>query len=132
MNAQELFVEIRGGRTAFAPGEVIQVNALWALPDPPTSLEVRLCWFTRGKGTEDAGIVAVDTISAPGPAGEHGSTFTLPEGPYSFSGKLISLSWAVELVALPSRKFARCDLVVAPGGREVVLTPVEKNAPRLR
>jgi hypothetical protein len=50
--------------------------------------------------------------------GDRSFSFRLPDGPYSFSGSLITLTWALELVALPNRTTERLDLVVAP-------TPVE-------
>jgi hypothetical protein len=117
----ELYVEIPGGRTAFAPGEALTVNVLWALPETPSSLEVRLCWHTQGKGTEDIEIVDTRPIAALSAAGENRVTFDLPDGPYSFSGKLISLLWSVEFVAEPGDKSALCDFVLSPAGREIVL-----------
>jgi len=47
--------------------------------------------------------------------------FRLPEGPYSFSGKLISLLWAIEVVASPGDMAGRAGIVVSPSGREVVI-----------
>lgn len=129
MTPPELFLELRGGQTAFAPGETLEASALWALSAAPRSLEARLCWFTRGKGTEDATVVATEPVEAPGPAGERVFRFTLPDAPYSFSGKLISVIWAVELVAEPGSKYARCEFVMAPHRAEIVL---EAAPPRAR
>jgi hypothetical protein len=50
--------------------------------------------------------------------------FRLPEAPYSFSGKLISLVWALELVLEPSKEVTRREIIVAPGGQEVHLDSV--------
>lgn len=128
MNEPELFVEVRDKRADFRPGETINVTALWALSAPPRSLEARLCWFTRGKGTVDAGVVNTQLVPNPGLAGEHSFAFTLPDAPYSFSGKLISLIWAVELVAEPGPRSARCEFTLSPHGQEVVLTPLPYGA----
>jgi hypothetical protein len=49
----------------------------------------------------------------------------LPWGPYSFSGKLISLIWAFELIALPSEDSIRQEIVIGPDAREVQIGPVE-------
>lgn len=51
--------------------------------------------------------------------------FQLPEAPYSFSGKLISLAWALELIAYPSKEVVRREIVLAPGGSEVRLESVQ-------
>jgi len=46
--------------------------------------------------------------------------FALPEGPYSFSGKLISIIWAIELILEPGPSVERREIVMSPSGREVV------------
>ena len=107
------------GDSSRKPREVLELVARWSLPSAPRSLEIRLFWFTRGKGTEDVGVVATERVPAPGGNGEHRVRFTLPDAPYSFSGGLISLIWAVELVA--DETAARWEFVLAPEGREILL-----------
>lgn len=121
MSTSELGLFIADNRTAFRPGDTLVVSALWALPVAPGSLEARLFWYTRGKGTEDVGVVAVETIAGAEVAGERSLRFKLPVQPWSFSGKLISLLWAVELVAEPGGQSARAEFTVSPDGREILL-----------
>jgi hypothetical protein len=121
MSNDELGLFIDNDRKAFLPGELLELSVLWALPAKPDSLEVRLFWYTRGKGTEDVAVVATETIAATAAAGEGKVRFTLPAAPYSFSGKLISLLWAVELVAEPGARSARCEFTVSPTGKEILL-----------
>lgn len=113
-------------RAAFAPGEVLEGAAGWRLDEPPSSMEARLFWFTRGKGTEDVGVVEVFQFESPQLQEKRTFRFQLPGAPYSFSGKLISLIWAVELVALPSNASTRVEFVLAPGGREIELPELPK------
>lgn len=116
------------GRTSFEPQETIEFTASWQAENAPKSVEVRLVWYTSGKGDTDVRVVdRVVFDNPPSQESRHGS-FLLPTGPYSFSGKLISLIWALELVLLPSDESTRVDLVVAPGGREVVLETPKKVA----
>jgi hypothetical protein len=116
-----LEVTIPSGRTAFAPGEEIEAAAVWRLDEMPDSLEIRLFWFTEGKGDRDTGIVACDPIQA-SPSGHLTCRFRLPDlVPSSFSGKLVSLLWAVELVAEPGERAGRVDLIVSPTGKELML-----------
>jgi hypothetical protein len=117
----ELGIFIADGRTSFRPGETLSVSALWALPEKPAALEARLFWYTRGKGTDDVGVVAARTIENPEAAGERAISFKLPPQPWSFSGKLISLIWAVELVAEPGGRSARAEFVLSPDGTEILL-----------
>ena len=51
----ELKVILRDGRRNFRGGETVEGVAGWRLEKPPKSVELRLFWFTRGKGTEDVG-----------------------------------------------------------------------------
>ena len=118
-------IETDGGREAFAPGEAIAGTVSWQLDAPADSVEVRVFWYTRGKGTTDVQVVKAQHFAAPGAAGQRTFTFVLPPEPYSFSGKLISLIWALEAVVQPGERSARRELVVAPGGREVVLGTIE-------
>jgi len=60
-------------------------------------------------------------IANPDRAGNRSFRFRVPRGPYSFSGKLITLAWAVELVVLPSGETERLDLLVGPQPIEVEL-----------
>ncbi len=117
----ELAVFLPGNRTAFEPGERIDITVLWAFERPPGLLDVRLFWITRGKGTEDIEVVANGSIRADVAAGEGSCSFTLPEAPWSFSGKLISLVWGVEAVVASPARTALCEFVLAPGAVEIRL-----------
>jgi hypothetical protein len=116
-----LTIEIAEGRSAFAPGDKLAGTLRWQLPAQPKGLELRLFWYTEGKGTRDSAVVDLLRVDAPAATGNQRFEFVLPDGPFSFSGKLISLIWAVELVALPSQEVERLPLVVAPMGQEIDL-----------
>lgn len=116
-----LAIEPMDGRTAFEPSETITVEARWELDSEPESLEVRMVWNTAGKGDTDRGIEKTVTIDAPGPAGSRRLDVALPAAPYSFSGKYVSLIWALELIAEPSGLSGRTEITIAPGRREVLL-----------
>ncbi len=116
-------VETRGGATAFAPGEVVEGIASWQFEKPAQTVELRLFWYTRGKGDQDVGVIS--TVSFPEPAlqDRRGFRLSLPAGPYSFSGKLISLIWALEVVAEPGSRAGRLEITVSPTRREILLVP---------
>ena len=88
---------------------------------PPRAVELRLFWFTRGAGEDDAGVVDTVRFDHPMPDDSRPFRFRLPDGPYSFSGKLISLVWALELVAESSKENARQEITIAPGAKTVQL-----------
>jgi hypothetical protein len=112
-------VELRDGRTAFQPGDEVEGTVRWQLDPPPRSVEVRLFWYTEGKGERDVGVVESLPLAGPGPEEHRPFRFRLPAGPYSFAGKVIRLVWAVEAVAEPGDRTGRCEIAVSPSGREI-------------
>ena len=116
----DLRIELADDRRAFKPGESLAGRVSWTV-DGVTSAELRLFWFTRGKGTEDVGLV--DTAAFPNPQTTDRRTFqfALPDAPYSFSGKLISIVWAIELILEPGPSVERREIVMSPSGQEVVV-----------
>ena len=117
---------LRENQTAFRPGETIAGAVLWEFERPPASAEVRLVWFTRGKGTEDGGIAATVPFAEPPAADTREFSFEAPNGPYSFSGTLIAVLWAVEFVVTPRKEFERIEIVIAPDAREIQLPRIEQ------
>lgn len=116
-----LGVALEGGQTAYRPGDDVRGVASWTLEEPPKAVEVRLFWHTQGKGDQDVEVVETTAFQNPGQTDLREFRFRLPDGPYSFSGKLISLLWAIEVVASPGDMAGRAGIVVSPSGREVVI-----------
>lgn len=121
-------VATAGGGTSYRPGDALSGSVTWRLAAAPESVEVRLFWYTSGKGTQDVGVVAVSPLAAPGAEDSRSFVFRLPEGPYSFSGRLISLAWAVEAVVRPGPRAGRREILLSPTGEEIVLTSVSGTA----
>jgi len=115
------------GRTRFAPGEEIVLDTSWELDEPPERIELRVVWNTAGKGTTDLSVVQTVPVESPQPRETRRIEVVLPRQPYSFSGQLISLIWALELVAIPSETSTRQEITIAPAGREVRLGKVEES-----
>lgn len=131
-NNNQLAVFLPGNRTAFVPGERLEVTVLWAFSQMPGTIDVRLFWITRGKGTEDIEIVHRAAIRAPAIAGEERCVFVLPDAPWSFSGRLISLVWGVEAVAASPEQAARCEFILAPDAAEIRLGEIAPPSGSLR
>lgn len=117
----KLSIYFREDKTIFAPGQVVYGAVQWSLETGPPALELSLFWYTMGKGTRDVGVVETQTFDHPGPCGSREFSFTLPNGPFSFSGRLISLIWALELTCSEGDEMVRQEITVSPTGREIVL-----------
>ena len=106
----------------FLPRETICGKASWRLDDSPENVELRLFWYTSGMGTQDVGIVEQISFDHPGLNDSRDFKFALPDAPYSFSGKLISLVWALELIRDKSKDVVRKEIIVSPIKQEILLT----------
>ena len=108
----------------YRPGETISGTISWFGEKEIETAEVNLCWYTQGKGTEDAAIVRFFSVPSPQRSDSRSFEFTVPNGPYSFSGTLISLRWTLELIVQPSGESQRIDILVSPNAGEITLEPV--------
>jgi len=102
---------------SFAPGESLSGQANWMSSGPITSAELRLFYYTEGRGTQDVELVETQQMQVPG-----AFAFQLPDGPYSFSGRLITLAWALELIIHPGDSVTRLNFVLSPSAEEIDLT----------
>ena len=106
----------------YAPGDSIGGTVEWAELNEKTSrFEIRLIWYTEGKGDTDFAIIETITEDSPAPTGSKKFSFVAPTRPFSFSGKLISLIWAVEVVEFPSRDGAKETLTISSDRNEIML-----------
>lgn len=105
----------------YRQGDEIAGTVRWELEEVPKSVELQLFWFTSGKGTEDIQIADTIYLENPLMQEERDFSFICPEGPYSFSGSLISLQWAIEAIVEPSEETSRKVIVISHTGNEVEL-----------
>ena len=119
--SSSLTISTTDDRNWYRPGDIIEGEINWRLEEEADALEIRLFWYTSGKGTRDVEIVDSARTARPERNGSHRFRFRLPQGPYSFSGKLITLTWALEAVVDPGGLSDRLNLVIGPQPVEVDL-----------
>ena len=117
----ELEIRTREDRTDFLPGEELAGEVSWQTDSAPGPVELRLFWHTEGKGTRDVEVIESISFNVPGRQDRRDFRFQLPESPYSFSGKLISVVWALELVLPSTGDTERIDIVISPTRAEIAL-----------
>ena len=118
---KQMNLELADGKTKFRPGETLEGVAFWELEAAPRSLEVRLYWRTQGKGTVDLEVVRSVAFNGVAARDRRPFRIVLPPGPYSVSGKLVSIVWGVELVSEPKGESQNIEIVLSPSGEEVRL-----------
>ena len=115
-------ISIDQSKAAFCPGEPITGIVSWSeLDESTTKLDTRLIWYTEGKGDQDHEVVGSESTENPGSSGSIPFMFVAPTRPFSFSGKLISLIWAIEVVQFPSREGNREQISISKLGPEIIL-----------
>lgn len=107
---------------AFVPADTIRGQVTWMSEDAdsPEQAELRLFYYTAGKGTRDVEVIDSRPVPQPGSNGQFDYEFQLPEGPYSFSGKLISVIWALEF-QFGRDATERLEFTLSPTGEAVDL-----------
>lgn len=120
-----LTLQIAEAPLELVPGQTIHVRAGWQRDEPPESARVTLFWYTQGRGTQDVGVVAEQDLDTSLLSQEEQFEFTIPPSPYSFSGTLIALKWAVELIIDRGDEVERLELMVSPWVEQVRLKAVE-------
>jgi hypothetical protein len=113
-------IRIEDNKTNFRPGEEIRGSVLWSFDNTTSPLELSLFWRTEGKGTQDVGIAETISIETTGASGQKDFKFTAPAGPYSFSGKLISIIWALELATTKGNDSLRKEITISPTGQKII------------
>lgn len=116
-----------GRQFVYAPGDEVRGSAAWELEEAPTSVSLSLLWYTEGRGDQDIAVVATHDFEAPGQQDRRDFELVIPLGPLSFSGTLISLAWALEIVAEPGTVSQRIEILVSSTGQEIRL--VEEPLP---
>jgi hypothetical protein len=120
MAVLEIFID--GDRNTFEPGDTISGKVRWFLEKETDVLTLSLFWRTVGRGTEDMGLAESLDFENPGLSGESSFSMKCPEGPYSFSGTLISIVWGLELTGKKGKNAVVEGIVIGPGCAEVVCT----------
>lgn len=119
--ALELRIDLDREDGGFLPGETLRGRASWRLDQQPSTVDLRLFWYTSGKGTRDIDIVHTQRFEQPRREEQRAFSIDLPRAPYSFSGTLISLIWAIELIVAPGLEAERKEFVLSPSRNEIVL-----------
>lgn len=113
-------------RKDLRPFESVTGRVGWSLETEPHDLELRLCWFTRGHGIEESMSIASLPLGDSA-RGERAFSFELPDQPWSLNGRLVTIVWALEVVAEKSGALALEEIVVAPERRVIELPGIAES-----
>jgi len=113
-------VRLNAEPAEYRPGAVLEGEARWHLDGPLESLDLNVYWTTDGNfGAGIAPmIVHSQKIAVSALEGRHLFRLDLPQGPWSFQGKLFSVRWYVEL-SEDEQPRERAEFILGPEGRPV-------------
>ncbi|MEZ6096229.1 MAG: hypothetical protein R3C03_18720 [Pirellulaceae bacterium] len=114
-------IDVKLADNHFQPGQTITGKVSWDANSIRGPIEVRLIWYTAGKGTQDFEIIDYVEIAATETNVECDFSFVAPPWPFSCSGKLVSVVWAIECIDMATMEASRSEIVVAPNGTEIEL-----------
>ena len=67
MDAEDFIrVETNDGSASFQPGDLVEGTVRWQFAEPPQEVELRLFWFTEGRGDQDLEVMATIPFANPG------------------------------------------------------------------
>jgi hypothetical protein len=116
-------IQFSGGNSDFLPGEKIAGGVQWGggIQEDCERIEIRLIWYTHGKGDRDFGIADSKTVASVPDSGRIDFEFVAPHRPYSFTGKIVSLTWAIEAVTFPGMNAEQLGLTITPARQEIII-----------
>jgi len=129
----QMRIELTGGRAAFEPGDVITGTVRWeGAAHGVREAEIQLVWSTSGHGDPETAVAASMGFVNPLAEDQRPFQLRLPRTPWSFSGRLITLAWAVRLMINRGAAMEHCPITVGPGGAGVVLHQGDGPRPAAR
>jgi hypothetical protein len=105
-------IMLRSHDGRFEPRWRVDGSASWSLSQAPAWLEIRLAWHTEGKGTKEVLVVARERFRAVSAQDQRTFALSLPEMPYTYHGRIVSILWSVDVFG-PSRRFWRREELLA-------------------
>lgn len=118
-------IDLENVSASFRPYAEVRGTVSWQLEKLRDTVELRLFWHTSGQAIAEAGIVETKPFDS-GAIGRETFAFTLPGAPYSVSGTLISIHWALELVYASAGQLALREITVSPDGKPISLSALDQ------
>ncbi|MDD5597684.1 MAG: hypothetical protein PHV82_07050 [Victivallaceae bacterium] len=122
---------LRDGRTSYRPGGKIRGEVEWDLSRDVRDITINIFWYTGGVGDQDSEAAVSEKIDMPMQNGRRSFEMELPMAPYSYSGRITSLKWAVEASVSDEVKDVK-EFSITPDNREIVLPEVKEQIPNIK
>lgn len=123
MSDIRLDLELTDEAKVYRPGDVVRGIVRWSTAQSPRRLAAQLVWWTEGKGNRDSAVGVRQEWEYPSAEGEKSFELTVPAGPLTYHGRLISILWGLEVVAESPDGSTRAELTISPTGEPITPDP---------
>ena len=123
----KISIELKDGKTSYNPGEKIRGKLEWELAQEVPEITINIFWYTEGIGEQDSELAKTEVIKAPLQNDRQNFEIDLPMAPYSYSGQITALKWAIEATAMKDKVKDVKEFSMTPGNREVILPEVKED-----
>src|SRR6185503_18389469 len=117
----KLEIKLCSENRTFVPGEQLKGEVTWNLPENTDGVELRLFWATAGRGIPETGLADTLCFDHPPVQDTRQFAFQLPKFPFTYEGRLMRLTWAVEAICGHGNLNAHEEFVLAPERKAVAL-----------
>ena len=121
-NANDMTIDLHINKEHYLPNETLRGSITYKNVNREEKLILILYWYTTGMSELDTHKHLTLDFSPPSESGQQEFFIQLPNHPYSFSGKLITLTWALKLSRINSEMAIIKKIFISPiNGKEIQL-----------
>lgn len=125
-------IKLKDGKISYQPGEKIRGEIEWEFTQEVPDITLNIFWYTEGIGTQDSEVARTEVIKAPLQNDCQSFEIDLPMAPYSYSGQISALKWAIEATAMKEKVKDVQEFSMSPGNKEIILPEVKEGLSRAR
>lgn len=123
----KISIQLKDGKISYQPGEKICGELEWDLTQEVENIAINVFWYTEGMGDQDSEIAETEIIKSPLKSDRQSFKIELPMAPYSYSGKITSLKWALEATTLKNKVKDVKEFSMMPENKEIILPEIKKD-----
>ncbi len=123
----KISIQLKDAKISYLPGEKINGEVEWDLTQEVKEIAINVFWYTEGIGDQDSEIAESEIIKLPLKSDRQSFEIGLPMAPYSYSGQITSLKWAIEATTLKDKFKDVKEFSMAPGNKEIILPEIKEG-----
>ena len=128
----KISIKLKNDKISYCPGEKISGEVEWDFTQEVKEIAINVFWYTEGMGDQDSEIAVNEIIKLPLKSDRQSFEIELPMAPYSYSGQITSLKWAIEATSLKDKFKDVKEFSMTPGNKEIILPEIKEDLSRAK